>query len=566
MNIQPYLFRCLILCLLLSSCMISYAQSTYTSSFSLESEDIQRWEANNKQLFEVTVPNKAWTEKKVSRDLNQRGERALRINEWSKMDQQNLNRLKAAHGIWYENAEGMPSINFRKPILKYFYKTKNNFYDVYEDDFYLAVNPVLGLELNHMEAEWGYKNFRGVEAKGQMFKRIGFYTRLGDHQMFLDPYTYQLTKKENNLMGFDYFRNIERQKYDLFEATAYFNITVIENLMELTAGYDRHFVGYGLRSLIIDEEGAPQTFMNIQGRYQKWSYDFLYAELIDDFKEKHDQVLPRKYLQIHQLNYELTPRIRLGVFEKSILPSNISFNPLSVLPIPGLQTLRQNMGGRIQSEMGLQAKAIVGKGVTIYTQAFLKDFDWAKKSISDYRSQWAGQLGAQYYDAFTLPHLDLQAEFNIARPFVYSTYNKGENYTHYNQPIAHPYGSDFLEWIGKLRYQFHPKFNIYGIGSIAKQGEDIGHNYSGINPKEILLEEDLIPRDQYFVNLWKRKNFQSQLYLRGWLQYEWSPHVFLVGGIEYKKINASLDSEPSFELLAPFVGLYWHFTKRNLIY
>lgn len=541
-------------------------QGTYISSFDQESADIQRWETLNKSFFSSTLPNKAWTDQSISHDLNKKGVFALERSEWSGIDQNNLKRLKSASGIWYENSEGMFALNNRQPILKYFYKTKNNFYDVYEDDFFLALNPVLGLELNHHESEWGYKNFRGIEVKGQLLKKIGFYTRLGDNQMFLDSYAQELTNQENALMGFDYYRNVQNQKYDLFEATAYFNFTIHESLLKVTAGYDRHFIGYGLRSLIIDEEGAPQTFINLQGRYGKWSYDFLYMELIDDFTEKHDQILPRKYAQIHQLNYDGSPRLRVGIFEKSIMPSNKALNPMSVLPIPGLQTVRQNLGSEIQSEMGIQAKAIVAKGLVLYTQAFLKDFDVQKRSISDYRSQWAGQIGTQYFNAFTIPHLDLQLEFNIARPFVYSATSKGLNFTHYNQPLAHSYGSDFMEWIGKIRYQFHSKINFYAVISTARRGEDQENKYSGNNPKELMLDDALIPKNDYFVNLWSRKDFKSQLYINSWIQYEWSPSVFIAGGIEYKNIKYSNENSGAYSSVAPFIGLYWHFIKRNLIY
>ena len=48
------------------------------------------------------------------------------------------------------------------------------------------------------------------------------------------------------------------------------------------------------------------------------------------------------------------------------------------------------------------------------------------------------QLGAKYVDAFGINNLDLQLEMNRVRPFTHSHNDSISNYTHYNQPLAHP--------------------------------------------------------------------------------------------------------------------------------
>ena len=53
------------------------------------------------------------------------------------------------------------------------------------------------------------------------------------------------------------------------------------------------------------------------------------------------------------------------------------------------------------------------------------------------------QLGAKYIDAFGIKNLDLQLEYNRVRPFTYSHRDSVANYTHYNQPLAHPLGANF---------------------------------------------------------------------------------------------------------------------------
>ena len=61
---------------------------------------------------------------------------------------------------------------------------------------------------------------------------------------------------------------------------------------------------------------------------------------------------------------------------------------------------------------------------------------------------------------------------NIVRPFTYSHSNPVLNYAHFNQPIAHPWGANFWEFISIARYK---KDRWYADAKfvIGKKGFDI---------------------------------------------------------------------------------------------
>jgi hypothetical protein len=83
-------------------------------------------------------------------------------------------------------------------------------------------------------------------------------------------------------------------------------------------------------------------------------------------------------------------------------------------------------------------------------------------------------------DAFGIPNLDLQFETNRVRPFTYSHGDTIANYTHYNQPLAHPLGANFQEFIGIINYQPKPKWYIYAKAIYYFQGLDsAGKNFGG---------------------------------------------------------------------------------------
>ena len=125
----------------------------------------------------------------------------------------------------------------------------------------------------------------------------------------------------------------------------------------------------------------------------------------------------------------------------------------------------------------------------------------SKRSVDHYRLRWtldefflkevrAGkgwwgnkfgvQVGGKYVDVFNIKNLDIQGEMNWVRPFSYSHHDSVSNYTHYNQPLAHPLGANFMEAMGIVRYQPHPKWTASGRLIVWRQGLDTsGINFGG---------------------------------------------------------------------------------------
>jgi hypothetical protein len=78
-------------------------------------------------------------------------------------------------------------------------------------------------------------------------------------------------------------------------------------------------------------------------------------------------------------------------------------------------------------------------------------------------------------------NLDVQGEVNIVRPFTYSHSDSSANYGHYNQPLAHPFGANFIEGVGIIRYQPLPKLTATAKLIYWRQGVDTGASNYGTN-------------------------------------------------------------------------------------
>ena len=89
----------------------------------------------------------------------------------------------------WEWSEATTSDNPR-PVLRHFYKKRSDLFSVSTKDFDLHVNPVLylGVGQDSRRDDMLFTNTRGVEARGMVDRKVGFYTYLTDNQALLPSY------------------------------------------------------------------------------------------------------------------------------------------------------------------------------------------------------------------------------------------------------------------------------------------------------------------------------------------------------------------------------------------
>jgi hypothetical protein len=142
------------------------------------------------------------------------------------------------------------------------------------------------------------------------------------------------------------------------------------------------------------------------------------------------------------------------------------------------------------------------------------------------------QLGIKYIDAFNVKNLDFQVETNLVRPYTYSHNDTVSNYSHYNQPLGHPLGSNFVELIGIARYQPVYKWNVELKCIYYRQGLDSGGvNYGG----NIFSDYTTRPSD-YGVSL-PNGVPANCLNTSAYVSFQWKENLFLEGSIMYRSYS-----------------------------
>ena len=90
----------------------------------------------------------------------------------------------------------------------------------------------------------------------------------------------------------------------------------------------------------------------------------------------------------------------------------------------------------------------------------------------------AFQAGYKSFNLFKVKNLNVQTEFNLVRPYTYQHRSNAQNYTHYNQPLAHPFGANFAESVSFINYRWRNIFAELKV-QYAKLGRDTTNSNLG---------------------------------------------------------------------------------------
>jgi hypothetical protein len=276
-----------------------------------------------------------------------------------------------------------------------------------------------------------------------------------------------------------YYKTFKTTGYDYFDARGSFTFGITKYI-DVQFGYDKNFIGNGYRSLFLSDFSNNILFLKLNTKIWKINYQNLFMELNATEPRGPDRLLKKKYAAMHHLDVNIAKSINIGLFEGIIFgrPDHFEFGYLN--PIIFYRSIEQQNGSFDNALVGLDIKANVKHAVQLYGQLIIDEFVLSeiKENNGSWVNKWGFQAGAKYVDAFGIKNLDLQLESNRVRPFTYSHSDSIANYTHYNQPLAHPLGANFQEVIGIARYQPAPKWYLEGKLFFWKQGVDTSNTVS----------------------------------------------------------------------------------------
>lgn len=365
-----------------------------------------------------------------------------------------------------DNSEWLDSLQSKtpKPLWKFYREPASLGHVDVKKDFSLRINPILGFRFGGEKGskEFLFVNTRGAELRFTIKQRVGFYFYVTENQIRTPKYVQDKIKESDYIPGNGYWKEFRKTGIDFFEPRGYIDVNVLKHI-SLQFGYDRNFIGNGYRSFYLSDYSSPYFFLKMNVNVWRINYQTIWAEFINQYSRGGDRELPKKYGAFHHLNFNVAHFLDIGFFEGVIFNRKNQFEFHYLNPVIFYRAIEQSLGSPDNALIGFDIKGNAFNHLQLYTQFVLDEFNF--KELINNKGWWANkfgwQIGAKYIDA--VPNLDLQAEFNMARPYLY-THNVGKNVTanfsHYNQPLAHPLGANFYEFIGIANYRILKNLSI----------------------------------------------------------------------------------------------------------
>lgn len=373
-------------------------------------------------------------------------------------------------------------------LFNFFYPEPATFYQF----FTVRVNPIIynSFGLSADTNALRFQNTRGLELRGSIDNKVGFYLRATDNQAVFPLYVKERVDAAPQVVpGEGVAKLFKADGFDYLSASGYVTFNATEHIA-MQFGHDKIFIGDGIRSLIWSDNAKNQLFFKINTKIWRANYQNVFMELANyDGSNIYNSLVSKKYAAIHHLNFPITKNLHVGLFETIIFertglygqPNGFELNYLN--PVIFYRAIESGLGSSDNVVLGTNWKWNFLKQFSFYGQFVLDELVVSEFIANNgwWGNKYALQSGLKYINAFSIDQLDLQYEFNMARPYTYSYEDEnGSSYTHYAQSLAHPIGANFKEHLIAVWYQPLPRVTINNTFMLAQYGTDsAGTNFGG---------------------------------------------------------------------------------------
>ena len=358
-----------------------------------------------------------------------------------------------------------------RPVGKYFYRTPANLGELNREGFYLRVNPILNLKIYPQFGEGDestlFENTRGVRLRAGIDDRVFIYTDLELVDAQYPEYLRNFVDRNQALPRAGLLKDFESRVFNTTDAYSYlrsqaylgFNFT---KSIGLRFGNQSTFIGDGYRSLLLSDYSFP--YFSLQLNWQVWKFHLrnIFAELNAQSPnaDAGDLLIGKKYMAAHYLSFRANDKLSFGLFEAVVFERQDQFELQYLNPVIIYRSVEQAIGSPDNALLGLTARWDALPRLRLYSQLLFDEFklDRLIAPADGEEGWWANkyglQLGATYQTELGDDPLRVRAELNLVRPFMYAHRDTlGASYTHSDQPLAHPAGSNFREAVLTAGYR-----------------------------------------------------------------------------------------------------------------
>ncbi|MGJ8661721.1 MAG: hypothetical protein ACSHXL_06765, partial [Bacteroidota bacterium] len=309
----------------------------------------------------------------------------------------------------------------------------------------ISVIPIVDLGLR-AEQNVEYRAMAGIQMEGnfgrKLYSRFSYLHGVEDGTGFFREKT-SIDKTIKNSLN---------QKIDLRGRISYSP----NQFINLQGGYDNQFIGEGSRSLFLSDYGKPSGFGMARLNFWRIEYMMLYQFLSE--KNSQQQRIS-KFGTSHYLSINAARWLQFGLFESVIFSPkdtllNRGFEPEYLNPMILFRPQEYQLGSSDNSLIGVDMKIKIRR-MTFYGQLMLDEFNFAdiKGRTKWWANKFAVQMGLKTVYTIKNNMFFVRGEMNIVRPYTYSHLSLAQSYTNQGYSLAHPYGANFAEILGEVKWK-----------------------------------------------------------------------------------------------------------------
>ncbi len=353
------------------------------------------------------------------------------------------------------------------------------------DKFILTIDPLFNFEFGRDYADSSksfYKNTRGALVRGNIGNQFSFESSFYENQATFVNYLKKFNDAYLIIPGQGRWKKFKDTGYDFAMASGYVMYTPSKHF-NFQIGHGKHFIGDGYRSLLLSDNAFNYPFARLTTTFGKIQYTNLYASFMNlsyggvTTPKGTERLFQKKAASFQYLNWNAHSSIQLGLFQGLIWKASDSLNKQCIKlpfasPLIYTAAISEGLTGNNNILLGATFKLKFTNTFYVYGQYMLDDFG---AGFNTYKSGL--QLGLKYFDVFGLKNLHMQLEGNSVHPYSYAATNATQSYTHYNQALAHPLGSNFSEAIIILNYKVGDFFTQAKFNFATTGFDELGLNY-----------------------------------------------------------------------------------------
>ena len=262
--------------------------------------------------------------------------------------------------------------------------------------------------------------------------------------------------------------------YEFTEGYLKYNTEPAEDMnLSVQLGREYKTIGYGYGSkLVLSGDGPPLDFIGFDFNYGIVKFSSIHGSTVGDFSYNMDERYT-KYWAFNRLKLSFENLFDIGIGE-NIIYSGRGFELGYASPLAFYKFVEMSVQDRDNANLYFDLQTSFISNLELQATFFLDENILSNlQNLDSYKNKTAYQLGAFWYEAFTLNNLSLIFEYTKIRPYVYSHINYQNTYSAWGTNLGHFIGPNSDEIFSRLTYNLNDWIRFSLDYHFIRRGENI---------------------------------------------------------------------------------------------